>query len=269
MTYKPTLDLISAAENEIFQTTGDTVSVLQKGKSLNKFGTSDVVGTSFTTIAQFASGVTNETSPTTNAIDTIVCTDNTFTGNVTVEGHTIDGSDNLTFVTQTKACNGQTEVTLDTALARATRVYNASGTDLASASDVVYVFDGTDGSTSGVPTTAADVFVLFYGDKNQSEKCQTATSQNDYWIVTGGRVTVASNKASSVEWQLEVKQKGGVWRVQDVGYLDTDSDTIYNELTVPYLIIPPNSDIRVRAKTQSQTNVSMTARIRGVLAIII
>jgi hypothetical protein len=256
------------AENEIFKSFGDTVSITDKGKSLNKFGTSDVVGTSFTTIAQFASGVINEISPTTNSIDTIVCTDNTFTGNVTVEGHTIDGSGNLTFVVQTKACNGNTEVTLDTPLARATRVFNASGTDLASTSDVVYVFDGTDGSTSGVPTTAADVFVLFTGDENQSEKCQTATSSVDYWIITGGRVTVASNKASSIEWRFEVRQKDGVWRVQDNGFLDTSNDTYYDELTVPYLIVPPNSDVRVRAKTNTQTDVSMTARIRGVLAII-
>lgn len=116
---------IKHAINLIYSTYGDRVSVDAKRKDLVKFGRNPAADTSAQTVWNQGG---NETYVSTNAIDSISSSSTSDTGTVSIEGHTISGSD-LTFVVQSKTLTGQTKATLDTPLARCTRVYNTGTAD--------------------------------------------------------------------------------------------------------------------------------------------
>ena len=151
---------IAEAINFIFNEYGDNVSVVEKAKPLNKFGRNLSVATAFETVSEFQGSEINETFVSTDLIDSISSSNSADQSKtVTIEGHTIDGSGNLTFVSQdatTDASDGQTKVTLTTPLARANRLYiknsgtfNSPQTALAG---TLFVYDDAGGVGSGTPT---------------------------------------------------------------------------------------------------------------------
>lgn len=268
---------IGQAENVVFSTYGDRVSVEQKAKSLNKFGLNVAVGTSFETVGEFQGTTANETFTSTNSIDRVSSDNTTNNGTVLqIEGHTIDGSGNLTFVVQeaTLGTPATTPVTLTTPLARATRIFvKASGTFNSPQSDVVgnvYVFDNTaaTGTTGGEPDVASATKVMLV-DNNQSQQCATSVSSEDYWFISSidAGIGSAGGSANRVLVRLEARDvaNGGVWRQlgRDLT-LDVDQNGVQQDES-PYLIVPKNHDVRVRAKTDSNT-ASVFAEVRGVLA---
>ena len=268
---------ILQAQNVVLSTYGDKVSVERKKKNLNKFGTNSTIGTTYETVAQFQGTTANETFVTTNIIDSIVSSSvSDTTQTITIEGQTIDVDGNLTFVVQDAILNGQTEVTLTTPLARATRMVvkrtGTFGTSPAALVGTVYVYDNTAGITAGVPNTAAATKILLQPATTQSNKCATATSSVDYWFVTEFEAGLgnAGGPANRVTFKLERRNitGGGPW--VPVG----------REITVnvglngvrfgftPLAIIPPNNDVRVVAKTDSST-AEVFGEIQGYLALII
>lgn len=73
MTYFGTKDpLVVLAEREVFASYSDTVSVMAKGKSLNKHGINRAVGNSWETVAEMQGSTSEETYVSTNLIDSIV-----------------------------------------------------------------------------------------------------------------------------------------------------------------------------------------------------
>ena len=267
---------IRQAERFVLSTYGDTVSVAAKGKNLNKFGTNSAVGTSFETVAQFQGTELNETFVNTNLIDSIVSSDAGDTQVITIEGHTIDGSGNLTFTVQNATLTGQTEVTLATPLARATRAYVANSgvfnSTPAALAGTVYVYDNTDGIASGVPVTAAATKLLIQPGETQSQKCATSVSSTDYWFVTSfdAGIGAAGGAANRVQVRLEARDvvNGGAWR--PVGRdltLDVDQNGVQQDER-PFIVIPKNHDVRVVAKTDTNT-AAIFAEIRGYLAVIV
>lgn len=241
---------IPYAINQIFQDDAVTVSVAEKGKSLIKFGQNSDVDAGVQEMVWEAGGF--ETYKTANDIDIVVSDNVGDTQSVVIEGHTISGTD-LTFVTQTLTLNGTTNVSLTTPLARANRMYNNSATDFAGMVTVedngtsVHLSTGTNGS-------------------NQSLKCATATSQFDYWIVTGFMVSVNRANTAVVDFELQVRLPGKVFRTQYACSAARDSGTYKIDFEQP-IIIKPNSDIRVLA-TSSAANTAVQAAIHGYLAII-
>jgi hypothetical protein len=271
---------VTQAEAVVLSTYGDTVSVERKAKNLSKFGINFTVGTTFETVGQFQGTTANETFTSTNSIDR-VSSDNTSNNGlvVQIEGHTIDGSGNLTFVVQeaTLGTPATTPVTLPTPLARASRMFpKASGTFNAPQGDVVgnvYVFDNTaaTGTTAGVPDVAAATKLMLV-DENQSQQCATSISSTDYWFITSidAGIGSAGGNAARVLVRLETRDvaNGGVWRPlgRDLN-IDIDQNGVQQEES-PYLIVPKNHDVRVRALTDANT-ASVFAEIRGVLAKVI
>lgn len=261
----------------ISDTYGDTVDIWEKAKTLRKFGSNSTVGTSWETIAQYQGTVANETYVTTNIIDSIVsssASDNTQT--ITIEGHTIDGSGNLTFVEQDAVLNGQTEVTLTTPLARATRAYiKNSGTFGSTPNSPVgniYIYDNADGITSGVPNTPAATKLMILATETQTQKAATSISSSDYYIVTGfsAGIGVSGSSASVVLVRLETRDlaNGGTWRpIGRTISLPPDSVgvSISND---PCIIVPNNHDVRMRAKTDANT-ADVFAEFDGYLAEIV
>jgi len=239
---------ISAAENEIFKTYEDNVSVWQKGKRLLKFGGNKDLDTGVSETIWNTGD--NETYKTANDIDIVVSTSGGDTQDIVIEGHTISGTD-LTFVIQTATLNGTTNVPLTTPLARVNRLYNDSGTDFVG--DITVEDNGT----------STHLTVFGTAGENQSRKCVTALSSQDYYIITqlsGGLVgTISAN----VVFSFQTRKIGKVWRTQrsfsSIGYTEIPLD--------PPIIVPPNHDIRMIA-TSDTPNTEAVAEFAGYLAII-
>jgi hypothetical protein len=268
---------LAHAVNEIEGTFGDVVSIYDKAKSLNKFGRSQNADNGIrTTVATFGSVATvnlNETYETTNAIDSIASSSGSDTEIMTLEGHTIDGSGNLTFSVQDVTLTGQTPVTLGTALARASRLTVKDGTFGSPSSDLVgdiYVYKSGGTVTAGVPQTSADVKLRIIAGRNQSEKCATSISQFDYWILTGIDVSMerAGGGSTAVDFEIEHRASGGVWHPLGMT-IDVDKNTPFQQvLFTPYRIVQPNSDIRVVA-TSDTADTTISAELEGVLALVV
>lgn len=242
---------------------GDNVSVSQKAKVLIKYGRSDNVGTSTEQELQvLPAGVIEETYLTDNLINSIVSTDAADTQEIVVEGHTIDGSGNFTFVVQTVTLTGQTAAALTTPLARVTRAYNNGSTELLGTVSVTE----TDTYTAGVPNTPSKVHLQIRITHQQSEKAGTTISQLDYWIITGFRADVLEKTAAYAEIDLEVRLKGKVFRTRQTIAASSTSPGVHE--FKPYLIIPKNSDVRLTA-IAGAANTTIAGSLQGVLALII
>lgn len=253
---------IRLAEAEIARVYGDTVSVFSAAKTMLKFGRYANLGTSIETVWEYGG---SETYATTNAIDYVSSSDAADTATVMyVEGHTVSGtgaSSEFTLVTQTLTLNGQSKVALTTPLARVGRAYVSSGT---LAGDF-YVFED-DTLTGGVPNTASKVHITVEGATSghtQSYKCAQTFANDTYAIVTGGHAAIEKKTAGRADFTLEVRQPGGVFRPAGGRIsLDSDGTTTVHIPFDPYVIIPKNSDFRVRA-IGSTTGIEVDASIQA------
>lgn len=266
---------LALAIAEIESTYNDVVNIHKKAKSLIKFGRNKSIGNSFETLAEFQGSVANETFVSTNIIDSIVSSNAGDNQTIVIEGHTIDGVGNLTFVVQEAILNGQSEVVLGTALARVNRAYvKSSGvfnTIPADLAGTVSIYDNTDGITAGIPDTDAATKLVIKAGETQSQKCATSISSQDYWILThfGAAIGIAGNSSNYAEVRIEIKDifNGGVWRP-----IGRTISLVPNSIGrgfdfEPCLIIPKNHDIKVVAKVNSGT-AEIYAQIGGYLAII-
>lgn len=254
----PAIDpFLDQAIREIYADDGVRVRPEFKNKTLNKYGKNVDLSTIKEEV--WARGGV-ETLPTTNAIDTISSSNSGDSQDVIVEGHTVDGSGNLTFVVQTATLNGQNKVTLGTPLARSTRIKNNDSDDFAG---TVYVYED-DTLTAGVPQTEAKIHLQTDGNSNQSLKCATSVSQFDYWIITALTLGVNRQQTRNVDFELQVREKGKVFRVQSPPVsLASQSGGIHVPLH-PYLIVKPNSDVRMMA-VSSGASTQVEATIHGIL----
>lgn len=257
---------IQHAINVIQSTYGDTVSVDAKNKDLRKFGRNPQVGnTGRVSIWYTGQDNANETyvADNVNSIDTISSSSGSDGLIVTVEGHTMSGG-NRAFVTQQATLNGQNKVTLSTPLNRCSRVFNSSSTSLIGE---VYVYEDT-AISAGKPSDTTKIHLTVPAGNNQSQKASTSLSSTDYWIVTGfgaGYLEKTGSNVANVE--IEVRQSNNVFRPISrpiVLRTGTTESLQFN----PYLIIPPNSDIRITA-ISSGSGQEIEADMQGYLAAII
>lgn len=238
-------------------TYGDIVSVEAKAKDLNKFGRRVTVGTGWETLMTAIGSETEETILSTNAITHVVSTSVNDTDTINVEYHTISGGD-LTFGVQSVTLAGSTPVALTTPCARVSRMYNTGSTALEGS---VYAFETS-------TRTDAGTHAVIPAGEQQTQKAATSISSSDYWLITGGSVTVLSKVTKYAEFRLEIRPVGtSYWRPisQTVGVTDT-TGTIYIPLK-PYGIVPPNSDIRIAVRTNT-SGVDVAGGFEGYLAII-
>lgn len=228
------------AKDIIFADDAVRVSLEAKNKDLFHFGRNKLVGTSIATIMTLPAGVDNETYVSTNIITQIISSSAADAESVTIEGHTISGS-NFTFVSQTVSLNGQTAVTLATPLCRVSKVTNADSTELAGTVSVCET--GT--YTAGVPDTAAKVHIQVRAGEQKSEKAATTISSVDYWVITGIHADLLDKTSGVAEVNLEVRRFGKVFLpVANIVVSESHSTTFQ---FFPYVIIYPNSDVRLRS----------------------
>lgn len=252
-------DAIRRIQNEY----GDTVSVATKAKALFKFGRTENAGTTRSTVWFTGQDQANETYPanSTNPIDHISSSSTADTQVVVIEGHT-DSGGTKTFVTQSGTLSGQTPVALGTPLNRATRLYNDGSVNFAGE---VYCYEGT-AVTTGKPTDTTKIHITVDGPggHNQSEKASTSLSSQDYWIITTFRGSMLKKTAGFVDVALELRQSGKVFReIEDVTSQGLAGVIKFD----PYIIIPPNSDVRLVAVADAN-NTEVSGSMFGYLAVI-
>jgi len=244
---------------------GQSWSVYKKSKSLNKFGRRSGVGSSKATVGSLG-GELHETLLATNGITSVISSDAGDNQTITIEYHTISGGE-LTFGVQSVTLNGQTAVTLPTACARVSRLYNTSATEMAGD---IYVYEGG-ATTAGVPDTASEIHLQVDAGEQQSKKAATSISNVDAWFITGITTSVVAGTPGSqvVDFDLEIKSTTSVWRPQlewscQIGALNTVSIDLD-----PVIIVPKNHDVRVSAEAASGTGIDVTASFRGFLATVL
>lgn len=250
------------AKDVILNKYGHEVSIINKGSDLLKWGRNALVGTTAATVMHLPSGVLDETHVATDLITTISSSDAGDTEVVLVEGHTVDGSGNFTFVSQTPTLAGQTQVTLATPLARVQRVHNRGSTNLVGS---VYVYED-DTDTAGVPDTDALVHLIVAAGKNNSEKCAFTTATDEYFLVTHFSGNVLEKVASAAHFTFEIRNKSGVFIEHNTLSAGDGNQGVHD--FVPYLIISPNADVRIRSLADG-ANTEITADLQGVLAVIV
>ncbi len=251
MTYLPNQDPgVLRAIAQIFADTTEVVSVEAKNKPLLKFGRNTDIGTSAETVWRVGG---NETFASGNDIDIVTSTAAGDTGTVQIEGHTVSAGD-LTFVSQAATLDGTNDVTLTTPLYRVSRLYNTGASDFAG---IITVEDN--GTSVNLSTGEAG--------NNQSQKASASLSSVDYWIITGISVGVDKTQTRSVAFDFQVRESGKTWRTMLQIECSDGSGSILQELN-PYMVVPPNSDIRVQA-TSSGVITAVSAWINGHLAIVV
>lgn len=237
---------------------GDSVSLESKNKDLIKFGRNTDVEQDKATLMCLPNNIDNETYVSSNIITSIISTDASDTETVTVEGHTLSGG-NFTFVTQTLSLTGQTVATLATPLARCTRIFNADVTEIAGTISVTE----NDTYTSGVPDTSSKVHCQIRAGEQQSEKCATTLSSSDYWVITGFYADMMTKSSAFAEVDLEIRLYGKVFR--PIAHISCSNAHRGEIQFTPYVIVPPNSDVRLRAVSDSATGRDVAGVIKGAL----
>lgn len=267
MTYTPYSDAaLQVAILEIENTYGQTVSVLEKKKTLLKFGRNDDLSST----ASFATVWTvggDETYVEDNLIVQISSTDAGDTTLAYIEGHTKSGTGSagvFTFVTQSVSLSGQNAVALTTPLARCSRVANLGPTNWAGA---IYVAESATLSL-GSPSAIAKIHNKILAGDQQSYKCATTFSNSDYAIITGGWFSVNRKLAAQVDFEMEIRLPGQVFKPVARITGSTDGVTTGQINFNPYVIVPHNSDVRIRARP-SATGAQVNAAFQAYLAIVV
>lgn len=251
------------AEREIYQYLGDEVSIDAKAKTLTKFGKSAALGTTRETVWTVGG---NEVYVQDNLIDSISSTSALDTEEILLECHTVTGTgenQQFTFMVQTVSLNGQNRVALPTPVARVSRVYNNNGTNLNGA---VYVYENT-GIVGGVPSDLTKVHAQIPLGFQQSFKGATTFSNEDYFVLTGGFGSVTYKQNAAVNFYLEFRQPGKVFREGAAVSANSAGGAWQIDLD-PAIIIPKNSDIRITCQTDTQ-GAEVYASFQGYLAKVI
>lgn len=245
------------SEREIQATYGDVVSIDKKAKSLLKFGKSAALSTDTLETVWTVGG--NEVYISDDGITHISSSSASDTQEIRVEGHTISGND-LTFVVQTVTLSGQTSVALTTGLARVSRISNNSGTELVGR---VVVYEDTTIS-GGIPTDATKIHIDIPLGFQQSFKAATSFSKDDYYVITGFYGAVSAKTSAAVDFYVEIKEPDGVF-LQKACFTASSSGGNSDISLDPAIIVPKNSDIRIRCET-AQNNAVVFGIFKGYLA---
>ena len=245
------------SEREIQSTYGDTVSIDKKAKSLLKFGKSAALTANTLETVWTVGG--NEVYISDDGITHISSSSASDTQDIRVEGHTISGDD-LTFVVQLVTLSGQTPVALNTGLARVSRLSNNSGTELVGR---VVAYEDT-ATNNGVPSDVTKIHIDIPTGFQQSFKSATSFSKEDYYVMTGFYGAVSAKQSAAVDFYVEIKEPNGVF-LQKACFTASSSGGNSDISLDPAIIVPKNSDIRVRCET-ANNNAVVFGIFKGYLA---
>lgn len=174
-------------------------------------------------------------------IDSISSSNDTDTQDYEIQG--LDEDWNLHV--QTVTATGQTLKALDIPLVRVFRIKNVGSTDNAG---TVYVFEGTDGVTAGVPDTTADVRAVMGAGNNQTLMAIYTVPTGKTAYMTNWRAYAAgANKTADFDIYLKARPFGGVFQIK---HHSSMNDGVQSELVTeynPYNKFSAKTDIEMRA----------------------
>lgn len=245
------------SEREIQSTYGDVVSIDRKAKSLLKFGKSAELTANTLETVWTVGG--NEAYISDDGITHISSSSASDTQEIRVEGHTISGDD-LTFVVQLVTLSGQTPVALNTGVARISRISNNSGTELVGR---VVAYEDT-ATSNGVPTDETKIHIDIPLGFQQSFKAATSFSKEDYYVMTGFYGAVSAKQSAAVDFYIEIKKPNGVF-LQTACFTASSTGGNSDISLDPAIIVPKNSDVRVRCET-TDNNAVVFGIFKGYLA---
>jgi hypothetical protein len=223
------------------------VTGVNMATSVNGSVVMDVVGSAMTTVAYISTdGITHVSSSSANDTRTI-----------TVIGSTVS-SGVFTHISQTVTLSGQTKVALGTPLARVNEAYanNLAGTP----GSVYFIEDSA--VTNGVPDDNSKIHLIIPSTKTNSLKASYTTNDGDFLLITDLYASVLGSADSSARVELEIKEPNGVFRQRIV--FSAGSRAINNMSISPFLIVPPNSDVRLIAYG-STANLGVVAGFSGLI----
>lgn len=253
---------------EVIESTyGDLVSVSNKDKDLLKFGTHTAIGTGWETVAEMQDSETEETFVAGNTITTVISTSTSddSSDSIIYEYHTIENGVATFGVSSAVTLNGQTAVTLPTAVARVNRAYNA-GTG-ALAGNIAFYEGGA--TTSGKPDVDSTVHALITAGEQQTQKAATTISNNDYWIIDNVSASVTEKTSAWVECRLETKPIArSYWRPVTQNFAASDASGTVQVVKRPYVVVPKNYDVRLACRANT-AGVSMAGGFHGMLASVV
>ena len=245
------------SEREIERQFGQKVSIDRKAKSLIKFGKSAPLVTGSLQTVWTVGG--NETYVSANTIDSISSSSALDTEEIYLECHTVDEFGNFTFLSQVVTLNGQTRVALPTPVARVSLAYNNNGTNLVGR---VVVYENT-AIVGGIPSDVTKIHIDIPAGLQESFKAATTFSSSDYFVLTGGFGSVSSKQAGAADFYLEIREQGKVFR--QVAAISGSAAGPWEIKLDPAVVLPKNSDIRVRVETEDNNLVVFTV-FQGYLA---
>jgi len=248
------------AEREIERQFGQKVSVDRKAKSLIKFGKSVPLATGSLQTVWTVGG--NETYVAANTIDSISSSSALDNQEIYLECHTLDGDGNFSFLSQVVTLNGRNRVALPVPVARVSLAYNNNGSELAGR---VAVYENT-ALTGGIPTDTSKIHIDIPLGLQESFKAATTFSESDYFILTGGFGSVSLKQDGAADFYLEIREKDKVFR--QLAAVSAASASPWTINLDPAVVLPTNSDIRVRVET-SANNVVVFTVFQGYLAKVI
>lgn len=239
---------------------GVLVSVDTKKKSLLKFGRS-VLSTSGLHETVWGNSEEHEAFVSTNIIDSFSSSDLLDTEDMVLEGYTVDGSGNFTFVEQSLTQVGQTQGVLATPLARAVRAYNNGTADLLG---TTYFYEDTP-IVTGVPTDKTKIHLQTEAARNHTLKGSTTMGFDEFWFISSIYAVVDQRTSAAAEFDFEIREKGKVFRSVVSGAASSDGMDFSPDVLRPFIIVPANADFRITAKPSSNS-VAVEAWANGVLA---
>lgn len=225
------------AEREVYQQYGVRVSIDAKAKSLLRFGRNTDLGITRETVWTLGG---NENYLDDNLITHISSSSALDNQLVRLECHTVDTNGDFTFVVQIVQLNGQNKVALTTPVARISMAINANSHNLVGA---VYVYEDTT-ITAGVPNDLTKAHIQIPAGSNQSFKAATTFDSETFAFVTQGFGGVGNKQTANIQFELEVRQKGGVF-IQGAAIIAGSSSGNFDVNLDPVAIIPANADLRV------------------------
>lgn len=227
------------AEREVYNQYGVEVSVDAKAKSLLRFGKTGEMTLDQQTVWQLDGHENYLSANNITYVSSSVITDNQV---LRVEGHTIDENGDFTFVVQEVQLQGWTQATLDVPLAR---ISAANNTEIQNLGGDIYFYEQTLIS-QGVPISLDSVHLKIPAGSNQSFKAATTFDKDTFAFITQGFGGVSNKQTANVEFELQVRPKGGSF-IDGAAIVAGSGSGNFNITLDPVAIVPANADVRIVA----------------------
>lgn len=231
------------------------------GRFVRKFGTHDDVDSNTTNEAvwSYADVAGDYTFPS-DAGETMYISSNNDNDTMPIRVQGLD--ENFKEKEEVVIMQGQTRITLGGKWSRINRVFNDDTDDVAGN---IFVYTGGD-NTLGEPNSASDVKAIIENGHNQTMQAVYTVPINNLFHLSSYHLSCdakVSNTTANLTLKLAVRQKGSVFRTQEIIALSNSSPSVI-KLDMP-LPIPGGSDVMFQVVSSTNNNMHVHCVFEGML----